>query len=264
MNFFDKLKELIRVRDTNLFNNIFSNNLKIENLHIHLDKGSNKDFKQENNNLIIDVFRVPEIKQLIREDLNILISSDDYKKLETIEDTPNINKYQSLRGIIPDKDYDILKASVVIREKFKNKQDIQKLKEELVESYGTRARRISNLCSAGYFDYMIEILDELKKDESFNIESFRKFYEIIIDEEAFSVFVHVGLNENLKEIILNKLERNKSYGIKYVNIHALNKVNVNLANKVIREILEEFKNIDIAEKKDSGTNLFVKLKDTEA
>ncbi|MEE8403261.1 MAG: hypothetical protein V3R93_05875 [Candidatus Hydrothermarchaeaceae archaeon] len=138
---------------------------------------------------------------------------------------------------------------------------IYKLKGDIIKKHGKRGLNISNLCSAGYFETMIRPLyEEMKKDPDFSNEKFMEKYDIIINEEAFAIFVSGSMSvDNVKNAIQQKIERNLKYGVKFVNIHGIGKGNVEKIREALSYIEGIYSNINkTLEEKENI--IFVKLR----
>ncbi|MDD5657507.1 MAG: hypothetical protein PHF00_09675 [Elusimicrobia bacterium] len=200
-------------------------------------------------------------------DMEVPILSDDHAKLllefnSKRDDGKDI--VEALRGCIGHADITALRAALYIRAMHRAHKDISNLKESVVISYGERGRKICNLCSAGYFETMIvPLLREMRVSPEFQVSEFKRRYDLIVEEEAFSLFVHGGMSAaSLGRDIVAKLERNKSYGKHYVNIHAIGSTNIDTVKSAAREVLNGHPDIEKVEDARSGNSLFVKLAKT--
>lgn len=168
---------------------------------------------------------------------------------------------EALRGFVDSEDIMIMRSSFYIRAMFEEGKDIAMLKSGVIRSFGARGRKICNLCSAGYFENMIvPTLMEMRASPDFQPAEFTRRYELIVGEEAFSLFVHSGMSAaSLAKDIAAKLERNKSYGKRYVNIHAISQNNIATVIEAVSSVLQDHSDIEKVEESRSGNSIFVKL-----
>ncbi|MBA7514455.1 hypothetical protein ES705_06484 [subsurface metagenome] len=246
MGFFDKLKSLFNVNkvEIRLFEvHINSNNVskKIEcnegnktlNINLQeLESGERKKVKQIINSAVKDE------DCLLLEDKSKKII-DDFKLKDKKSENQEILNY--LKDKIPPDDHKALRASLYLREKFREGGDVSHLKRDIMEKYGERGKNISNLCTAGYFEnWIIPLYGEMSKEPDFTLDEFLKVYNIVIKEAAFSVFVHREMSGGeVKKAILGKIETSEKYNIKFTNIHGIGKSNVKKIRNVIMELETE-------------------------
>lgn len=138
---------------------------------------------------------------------------------------------------IPDDDLPILRASLFLKSQYESKKPVENLKQDIVNRYGERGRRIANLCSAGYFKTVIKPLyNTMASSGNFAKDDFLYRYREIINTYPFAVFVNIFLSEKkIKKKVLNKIEINKKYGIKCLNIHGIGKKNIVNIKKVLED-----------------------------
>ncbi len=239
MSFFDKLIGKIK----KLHINISFLNLNITNIHIDNSKKTQVD---RSNILIINNEEDKDIlKELLPEALKekyILLSKDskgiieEEKKVKLLP--KNKNLFDFYRDKIPKIDFLILRASVLIKEKFENGEDVTQLKLGLIQNHGNRGRNISNLYSAGYFDGLLKnVYTTMSAEPDFNIELYKEFYEVFVTESPYDVFIYKSMSlEEVKREILNRIDKNKNYGIKVFKVHGIGNKNCKKIRTAIDEI----------------------------
>lgn len=263
---FDKLKEIIKIDikfDTLLNININSNNTSkpVEyNEETKLLSINYKNFSPTDKDKIRDIlkqsqnegtiFLLKESQELIK-DIKLKEESVDVKLLLSFF----INK-------IPLEDYKALRAAIYIDKRFedgKSYQDIYNLKGDVGRIYGKRGLKICNLYASGYFESMIMPLYEEIENQGFDKNYFLKKYNIIINEEAFAIFVSGNMTRTEVETAIKiKIFRNMKYGIRNVTIHGMGRSNVAKIREAILNLEEETpilkKEID-----ETGNIILVKL-----
>lgn len=262
MSFLDNLSSLIKIDVSSLKNiilkiNIGSNNKKIINNGKIVVVNVNK-FDNKGQELIKEILRgeVEEGKLLLEEDSSKLI--EEVKAIESKGDNKSILKF--FEGKIPASDQEILRASFIIKEIYEMHSPVSNLRDDILQRYGKRGINISNLCTAGYFSTLIKPLyEEMSRLPNFSIDKFRERYNVIVEQYTFAVFVsNRMLPAETKQKILEKIELNKKYGIRQLNIHGIGKSNVIKIQEVLYEIRT---NINWPAEIDSG-NSFINVKIT--
>ncbi|MEA3378854.1 MAG: hypothetical protein U9Q69_04410 [Nanoarchaeota archaeon] len=147
-----------------------------------------------------------------------------------------------LKNKINSQDLNALKVAVYIQIKFEKGEDISKYKNELRFKHGERGNMISKLYSAGYFEKIIVPLFESSSD----LETIKKDFDKLIQEFPLAFFVNkYMLQEKLNGELINKIIRNKKYGINILNIHGIGKKNIEKIKKSIK-FIEKKKKIRIS------------------
>lgn len=249
-----------------LSNNSINNN----QYHIHLDDTFKGTVSTDGKKITVNPDALPPVEkakflQFLKKDMFLdceyLITGTDENMLEMAEEivAKEIARFKVLEKVIPRDDYHALKAALVIRELHRQGKPVEDHKENVFRVYGERGRKICNICTAGYFEGILELYAACGE----NKDDFLQRYNIIIAESAFSIFVHAWKdNDALKKSILDRLAANKRYGNHYVNIHALGKQNIKTAEAVVREITVSNPLIDISQHFKSGDTLFIRLEET--
>ena len=180
------------------------------------------------------------------EEKNKLLETETSKLLNNLykynKEKKNDQIINFFKPIIPISDLEALDASLYLREIFKNRGNVEKLKKDIIMRFGTRGKNISNLCTAGYFEEFLMPLYNYSK------EDFENVYEIIISKSAMAIFVSKDMSQfEIQNEIRKKLDISKQYGIKFIHIHGIGFKNITKIKKCIEEnkkLLEFFdKNI---------------------
>lgn len=198
------------------------------------------------------------IKDLVNQEDYLAIDSNSEKLLTNFSeiDSREENKQiiEFFTNKIPALDLEALRASLFIKSIYDGDADhsqISVLKGDITQRYGVRGNNISNLCTAGYFTTIIKPLYlELSKRDGFTLDQFTARYDVIITQYPFAVFVgRHNSTEDLKAEILEKIARNKKYGIRKLNVHAIGSDNIDriqdvLGDQEVKKCLTERPDID--------------------
>lgn len=188
----------------------------------------------------------------VREENKILIEDDLEKLVEDIKFNESSEGNKKLLNFfkdkIPENDWDALRAAIYIRKRFEerttNYELVYKLKGDVINKYGNRGNKICNLCSAGYFESMLEPLYNEMMRLQLTPDDFLKRYNTIIEEEAFALFVTYNMSSpEVQNLIEMKIKRNRKYGIKFVRIHGIGRKNVETINEVLPYLSIEHQNL---------------------
>lgn len=256
--FFDKLKEFFRVHFHVEIHDLVHNLITVNHIHYH-GKESGPLIEQTNPQTI-----ALNIKQMLstlspeqQKELHGILQSgvlvDDIplleqkskERIEDIEEKESEDKTKALldffRGKIPDTDFAILRAAIYIKKRFDEgapQAEIYALKGEVMAEYGVRGRKINNLLSSGYFESMImPIYHEMVSHPGFTQEEFLDRYNLIIEEEAFAIFVQGWMMADaLASIIHSKIKRNLKYGIYFITIHGIGRECVDSIKEIFADI----------------------------
>jgi hypothetical protein len=247
MSFLDKLKTLVHIDVSKLE--------KFEIHLIHIDTGSNnKNIEIKDNVVTVNTQTitgkekelVSDILKLGVEEGQIVIDEDSKKLLKEVksieEKGENKTVLEFFKGKIPATDHEILRAAYIIKQIYEMHSPVNKLRNDLLYRYGKRGINISNLCTAGYFTTLIKPLyEEMAALPDFSLEKFQERYNVLVEQYPFAVFVSSRDEyQTVKTEILNKIERNKKYGIKRLNIHGIGRSNVTKIQEVLHEIKDSY------------------------
>src|SRR3989339_676161 len=109
-------------------------------------------------------------------------------------------------------------------------EEIKPYLDDLHIKYGKRGNNINNLYGEGYFDSFIKLY-YLSLEEEGRLNEFDKFFDKFVMEQPITYFVNQNKSqEKMNEELLLKIEKNKNYGIKRINIHGIGKLNANKIN----------------------------------
>lgn len=249
MDLLDKLSKLFKVDLS-----------KLKKFHIHIlsdnqHKNLTVDNRKINNvtigNLTINIAKlepqkIPQlqaiVKDLVTKDDELLIEDNANKTIEDFKEvdsqTENKKLLEYFKGKISPRDIEILRASLYLKSVYERGENVSQLKQDIMNRYGDRGKNISNLCSADYFTSQIKPLyEEMYSQLNFSAQDFLKVYEIIITESPYAVFINTRMSEeDVKNEVLNKMEIDKKYGIKYLNIHGIGKDNVDKIANLLKEL----------------------------
>lgn len=182
------------------------------------------------------------INEVVNKDSGLVIEDNSQKLLQdfqTIDSKTHTQKeIEYFTGRIPQKDIEILRASIYLKSVADKGDSVHELKADIIARFGERGKNICNLYSAGYFDSQIKPLYE--EVGSFDLLKFHQVYEQIVTESPYAVFIHSGMSDKeVSNVVKNKMEISKKYGIKYLNIHGIGKENVDKITILIKELTPE-------------------------
>lgn len=236
------LKDAIHIHDIININNVHVTNnqqspsppLKVENkiLYINLN-----EFPPDIKKKVLQEAVLKDAIPLIEESAEKTL--EDFKKAELSSGFADV--INPLHEYIPDSDLLALRASLFIRQKFKKGENIHERRLDVIYKFGERGRKITNLCTAEYFEStIIPLLNEMRAGSDFSKEKFLNIYNLIIEESGFAVFVSGGMKQDkVKKKIVDKIRSNIKYGIKFVHIHGIGKENIQKIRKAVGEIMKD-------------------------
>ena len=269
MSFLDKLKEFVKV-DLHLNVQIGVKTINIINNDPTVSPPAKID--TEGHVTITWNKLTPEqkakIKPLIAHDVRthdaLLLEDESKERAEDVDCTEHETNEKALinffRGKIPPGDLTALRSALYLRRKFREhapREEIYSLRREIIDKYSERGRIISNLCSSGYFETWFKPLYEnLSRNHRFKPDEFTAYYERIIQEGAFAVFVSSGMTaDDVTRAIEAQYTKEIRYGITapLVNVHGIGKTNVESINVAIYNLKEKYPHIKI--KKNESMNI---------
>lgn len=210
-----------------------------------------------------------KIQQLIRDAVlkedHLLIEEhaaqtiDEFRQTET--ETNVLSVLKELTEYVTPTDLIILRASLYLREKFKKGESIKTLKEDIIYRYGDRGRKITNLCSAGYFEKtIIPLLKEMKTDHRFSKEKFIQTYNLIVEESGFAVFVSGRMGDaKVESEIVDKIKSNIKYGVPFIHIHGLGTENIKKIRSAIDGKLVKMTGVEKTSDEKTGNAIYIRL-----
>lgn len=242
--------------------NLFPQLKSLINIEVHITSKSNNTNKVDYNDLskraTINLPNLtPEDKQELKnilpvalEEKAILLKAEskeivnDFRAEDKSEQTQKI--LNLLIHLVPPEDIIIWRASLYLRKLFQEgkTKDIAGLKWQISQKYGTHGSNIANLCTAGYLeDFLLPSYNELNestKDKEQSKVKFRALYQTIVEDLPFTIFVCYKMKEEeIEQTILNKVDQNLKYGLKFFNIHGIGKVNIRKIKETITKIEEK-------------------------
>lgn len=241
--FFDKLKEFFRVHLHIEIHDIVHNLVTVNHIHYHGNESTPLIEQTNPQTIALNIKAIllslpseqqEELREIIQNSVLVedipLLEKNSKDRIEDIELKESEDKTKALldffRGKIPDDDFAILRAAIYIKKRFNEgapHSEIYALKGEVMAEYGARGRKINNLLSSGYFESMImPIYKEMASHPEFTHEEFLERYHLIIEEEAFAIFVQGWMAaDELAPKIHKKIKRNLKYGVNFVTIHGI-------------------------------------------
>ncbi len=248
------LKGIIQVNVTiNLPEKFDVNTTNIKNYHLIYKPDSPRiELDPQNDKTLL--INLAEQEKLIEEAIRAAVTSEGIPLIEQsaeqlIEDFKSSGTFlevrkvvDSLTAFIPPSDLLILRASLYLRSVFKSGLgggEVQRLKQDIILRFGDRGRNITNLCTAGYFETtIIPLLEAMKESPDFLPDHFTRIYNLLIDQHAFAVFVSGWMDqEKVTKAIMNQINANCKYGVKYVYIHGIGTENIKKIRKAVELIL---------------------------
>lgn len=228
---------------------------KLKEIHLFSDNKSSKNTYYDNrvfniNISALDSKKSSQLQQSLRDGVEkegvLLLEERAKKVLDDFRAVDKKGEHQALleyfKGKIPTSDLEILRAALYIKTVFERREKVWELKQQVIERHGNRGRNIINLCTAGYFISLIKPLYETMSTQSdFTLQKFLDRYDVIVTQYPFAVFVSSRMSEDeLKVGVEKKMETNKKYGIRHLNIHGIGEENVFKIQKLLRELEDKF------------------------
>jgi|ACXJ01.1.fsa_nt_gi hypothetical protein len=199
-----------------------------ERITINIDK-LEREQQEELGKIIKEAFE--EDKELFKENLLEYAGElDDYK-----EEDPDKELLGYFKDKLTKEDFEILRISLFLRSRHRLKENVSKIKEDIVKKFGDRGKNIANLCSTEYFENFIkplwEVIHESIEDQGTADIEFYKIFELIVKNGLLAVFVHHYMTaDKLSSLITKRIEESVRYGFAMVSeqlyIHALSRQNV--------------------------------------
>lgn len=148
---------------------------------------------------------------------------------EYIETSGSLELLEFYRGIIPDTDLEILRASLFVRELASKRESVRRQKRDITDRYGDRGRNICNMVNAGYFDTF------LRRLYNENASEFERLYEIIVMKNPLAVFVSdretvESITRDIKQSVRTALNHRIT---DFVNVHAFGQENVLKVERIL-------------------------------
>ena len=253
MSILTKLKTLFESK----FRDTFSNNI-IKFFDFSRNTENVLELK-DGQKLSIDLNKATEPeKKALKEIIDFTIQNEDEtfltdkdaKKTEQIKrNLPKISDDRLLNFYSDKLSPDMLRAlemSLVVRNTFKNGEEIIELKRDIASRFPEFGNNICNLTSSNYFDnYFRELYSTMVEDKDFDISKYQKEVERIIKSLPYMIFInrYKSLEEFIGEVRF-KLSKLKKYGTDKLKLHSIGKDNVEKSLK-ISEVFEKEEGINI-------------------
>ena len=159
-----------------------------------------------------------------------LLQDSSKSQLEDIKDTESDLEIKELLAFFKDKihseDFAALRSAIYIKNKFDaHAPEVRVLRSELRDKFGLRGIKISNLWSENYFKNLImPLYRELSTHSGFSNDEFKEMFNLIVQEEAFAIFVPSTMtSDQLNSIVHKKILKNMRYGVYSITIHGIGK-----------------------------------------
>lgn len=253
MKFLEKLKTIFETKLRDLLSN---NNIKIGDIKL-LDFSRNTENVLElkkGDRVSIDLSKASdEEKRLVKKDIIDVIVQEDKDAFlidESSEKTKQIKQNlpketdSELLKFYKDKlsldMYRALEASLVVRNVFKKKGNVEELKKDIAKQYPEFGNNLCNLTSQDYFHrHFKDLYLSMLGDEEFDILMYQKKVEKIVKSLPYIVFItRYKSYDELSGEVRFKFGRLQKYGTGKLLLHGIGKENVNTCFS----ILEEYKN----------------------
>jgi len=267
---------------------IFKGNIHIHDLfhltinNVHITKTSPPEAKPivyiapDTLNLNVDKFPslpsdqreelISVIREAVRVEGNPIFEDNSKERLKDIAIVENRDDVKAIldffKDKIPQEDHAALRSAIYIKNKFDanaTQDEIFSLKNDLRAKFGMRGMKISKLWSEHYFEDLIQPLyTQLSRGADFSKEDFLRYYNLVIEEEAFAVFVpHSMTPLQLMSIVRRKITSNMRYGVYFITIHGIGKETVDTIKEIVPSIEDEY---EIADKSFSEKYYIIKVK----
>lgn len=231
-------------------NKIFSpiNIDQSKHVHLHIDGDSLDKFKN-----------TPEAKEL-EEQVQKYIAEDGQYIFSNTDNAKNLNKIASIiydsskkqlldfiNTSIPRQDRGLWISGLVLRDST-NREEVGKIKMDMIYTAGHRGKNIANLCKSEYLESKIIPLHEklITLSHQDGEREFLSSYSRMVNYPVFAVFV--GASQSQKEVLEEIRSKIQillgDNGQDQIDIHGINNSNVRKIKTLLPEIIKEFgKNI---------------------
>ncbi|MBN8697970.1 MAG: hypothetical protein J0L54_00075 [Chitinophagales bacterium] len=138
---------------------------------------------------------VSEIALEYFEKHGLILDAEQEAALENYQSYDSFNPYTEIlnlfQGKIPKNDLNALKMSLYMLVQSEEGVNVDEIKKQIKDRFGSRGVYISNLCKAGYYEGIFR--DQCLK---LSPDKFTEYYELRVGEELAALFVHTGLTIN--------------------------------------------------------------------
>lgn len=168
---------------------------------------------------------------------------------ESFTTSGSLELLEFYRGIVPESDLKILRASLFVRELSSKRESVRRQKRDITDRYGDRGRNICNMVNAGYFDTFLRRLYNADSSE------FHRIYEIVVTKNPLAVFVS---DTNSVHDVVRDIKQSLRTALKhriadFVNVHAFGADNVLKVEQILNaSSFESFRSEYYARREDVG------------
>ena len=185
------------------------------------------------------------IDVVVQQNEDVLLSDKSKLKTTTIKNNLPDETDKRILDFYKDKlnpdMYKALELSLIVKNAFRNGDDITELKRDISSKYPEFGNNICNMVTEGYFDdHFKGLYSSMFEEDSFDIRNYQKKVEKIVKSLPYTVFVnkYKKLDETSGEVNF-KLNKLIKYGTGRLLLHALGRNNVDTALKVIEEYKDD-------------------------
>ena len=200
------------------------------------------------------------------DDVGAIVDEKNIAIVESVaESLPNIREVaKKFIPLIPPPDVPLLNACVYLRLKFERGEGVEALKGQIMRVYGTRGCNFANLCSAGYLESeFLPYYEQLVKSNPDNPTEvkvkFLEFYKTVLNELPWTEFVSGrSTAAKVRTHIVEKMNRNVTNGVRFLNIHGLGAKNVKTVSQILPD-LQSQTGAEIIKSESDKHRIFVRL-----
>jgi len=259
MTFFERLKEFIKVDlKLDIHDLIHINIIRIEGqppVKYQKDKKSAVINLEALDSIQQDRFKSmlpPAVKEegILYLDEKVRETVEKIDIEEGLEDGKKLLKFY--KDKIPPDDYSALRASLYLKQKFKehaSREEIYAIRNQIITTFPEHGENISKLCSSGYFETWIKRVYEIMSGTpGFKNEDFIKRFNLFVEEGGFAVFVSEKMTSSS---VIKAIEEERATQIKYgvadpsVIIHAIGRNNIENANMAIYDLKTKYSHLSV-------------------
>jgi hypothetical protein len=251
-----KLKNVVRINFTTTINVDKSVHVEGDTLHINPSRLVGKQKRG--------------LKKALREEMFLeagAVINQDYEPtiVEALKSLPSKQDIaKKLTPIIPPGDVPLFRACLFLRRQFEAGANIADLKNQITRRYGTRGSNFANLCSSGYLEtWFWPLYEELLRanpgDPAAATAQFQIHYKRIVNDLPWTEFVSAAASAATATAhIVDKMSRNITNGVRYLNIHGLGAANMRKIESILPEIERKTRAL-VAKMEKDQTRIFVRL-----
>lgn len=229
-----------------------STNINIENIVIAED-GETEITEDGSVKISKDELDEGKLKEGFDEDV-----IDSFQPIDSAEEIEDIQKHvgdqeieetlEYFNDLIRKQHLEALEAALYMRKLVEEEnRDPEKIKQDIKSEYGAEGRKISTLCSAGYFDkgnYLRELHKNMEEEEKFE-----ERFDEIVRYLPFTVFVSRWNNK--KDVMIElrrKLLKYNKYSVRFVDVRGIGEQNIDKIQKVVTRLDEELDSLEYSER----------------